>query len=129
MCYFSLGEFKQCIKCLEEGKVLIAQVGVHGRQLETRLMNIEAELYQLKTAYSNRRHIQEVILHQSSAMLSPVDRAYALANIAFLDIITGADTNAVTCNLDAAMMVFQNGNYPRGISWCKSFYADLLYRE
>jgi hypothetical protein len=27
------------------------------------------------------------------------------------------------------MMVFQNGNYPRGISWCKSFYADLLYRE
>ncbi|KAJ6565535.1 hypothetical protein DFH09DRAFT_984319 [Mycena vulgaris] len=129
LCYSSMGDFKQCMKCLEEGKELVIQAGMQGGQMEILLMDIEANLYQTKTEYSNARRIQEAILNQTSPVLSPVDHAYALATIAFLDIVTGAEADFVSRNLDAAMTAFQSAQYPRGISFCEIYHAELLLRE
>jgi tetratricopeptide (TPR) repeat protein len=92
-------------------------------------MNIEAEVYQLKTEYTKARCIHEAILRQTSAELSPIAHAHALASIAFLDTVTGASAEIVSRNLDTATVAFQNAHFPRGISTCELFYADLLLRE
>ncbi|KAF7344728.1 NB-ARC domain-containing protein [Mycena venus] len=129
MCYTSMGEFKQCMQCLKEGKELVVQAGLQGGQLEILLMGIEAEVYLLKTEYSDARRIQMAILHQTSKVLSPVDHAHALSNIAFLDIVTGACTDVVSRNLNAATTIFGNVPYPHGISISECFRTELRQRE
>jgi hypothetical protein len=129
MCYLGLGDFSRCIQLLENGKELVVRAGVQGGQMECFLLNIEAVAYQLKTEYSDARRIQEAILNQTSAVLSPVEHAYALTNIACCDIVTGARADVVSRNLNAAAIAFRNANYQRGISACEVHQADLFLRE
>jgi hypothetical protein len=128
-CYTSLGDFKHTVETLEEAKELVVRAGMQGGQVESVLMSMQAEVYLLKTEYSDARRIQEVILRQTSAMLSPVDHAYALMNIASLDIATGASADVVSLNLNAALTCFQNAHHLRGISACEYFHAELRHRE
>ncbi|KAJ7835259.1 hypothetical protein B0H14DRAFT_3707120 [Mycena olivaceomarginata] len=128
-CHLALGNFKQSLELLDEGKQLIVRVGIQGGQMETGLMSIEAIVYHDKTEYSDARRIQEAILHRTSAVLSPVGNAYALLNIAILDIVTGASTDVVSRKLNGAMTTFRNVHDPRGISFCDCVRADLQLRE
>ncbi|KAJ7795068.1 hypothetical protein B0H13DRAFT_1935030 [Mycena leptocephala] len=128
-CYGSMGDFTRCIQVLEEGKEMIIGAGLQGGLKESLLMNTEAELYQIKTEYSDARRVHEAILHQTSAVLSPVEYGHALLNIAFLDVVTGASTDVVSRKLDAAIALFRNTQYSRGISLCEHCHADLLLRE
>lgn len=129
MCYSAMGDFNHGIALLDEGKELVVRGGLQGGQMESFLMSSEANLYQTKTEYSNARRIQEAVLHQTSAVLSPMEHAYALLNIAFLDIVTGISTAVVSHNLDAATMLFRNAQFPHGISWCECYRADVRHRE
>ncbi|KAJ7765964.1 hypothetical protein B0H14DRAFT_3592726 [Mycena olivaceomarginata] len=129
LCYCSLGDLKRSTQLIGEGKELVATAGIQGGELESMLLNIEANVYQLKTEYAEARRIQEVILHQTSAVHSPVAHAYALADIAFLNIVTGASADIVSRNLDAARITFRNAQYLRGISFCAVFHADFMLRE
>ncbi|KAJ7796270.1 hypothetical protein B0H14DRAFT_2620107 [Mycena olivaceomarginata] len=119
-------QLAQETQVLDEGKELVVQLGLQGGQVESLLMNIEADLYQVKTEYSNAWRVQEAILRQTSAVLSPVDHAYALANIAFLDVVTGASADVVVRNLDAATRLFGNAQFPRGVSSSRVEYMRLF---
>ncbi|KAJ7765111.1 hypothetical protein B0H14DRAFT_3593245 [Mycena olivaceomarginata] len=55
LCYSALGNFQQSLELLDEGKELIIRAGVQGGRMESQLMNIEANVYQDKTEYSNAR--------------------------------------------------------------------------
>ncbi|KAJ7721979.1 hypothetical protein B0H14DRAFT_3520459 [Mycena olivaceomarginata] len=129
MCYAALGDFKRSTWLLSKWKDLVARAGMQGGEFGSLLMNMEAEVYQLKTEYTEARRIQEVLLRQTSAVLCPNVHGYTLANIAFLDTVTGASTDVVSSNLRAATRVFQIAHYPRGISICELFHAGLLLRE
>jgi tetratricopeptide (TPR) repeat protein len=125
LCCLFLGHFKHCLKLLDDGTKVVVRAGVQGGKMDSIPMNIKAELYQVKTEYSDARRIQETILHKTSAMLSPLDHGYALANIAFLDIATGITAEIVYRNLNAAIRAFQSGHSSRGICWCDLYHADL----
>ncbi|KAJ7926037.1 hypothetical protein B0H13DRAFT_2565702 [Mycena leptocephala] len=129
LCYSAQGDFRRCMKCLEEGKGLIFRAGLQGGQMENMLMTIEADLYQLKTEYSNGRRIQEAMLCSTSAVLSSIPQASVRLNIAFLDIVTGASIDVVSRNLDAATTVFGTAQYQRGLCYCDYCHAELLFRE
>ncbi|KAJ7847571.1 hypothetical protein B0H14DRAFT_3453652 [Mycena olivaceomarginata] len=92
-------------------------------------MNLEAELYQMKTEYSDARRIHEAVLHKTSTELAPIDYAYAQVNTAFLDIVTDASTEVVFPKLNGAMTAFRNRHYAPGISVCEYCHADLRHRE
>ncbi|KAF7344685.1 NB-ARC domain-containing protein [Mycena venus] len=129
LCYALLGNFKQSLELLDEGKGLIVRAGVQGGEMESILMNIEANVYQDKTEYSTARHIQEAILHQTSAVLSPISHAFALVSIATLDIVTGTSADIVARNLDAGRTSFRIAQDARGIMLCDCNHADLRLRE
>ncbi|KAJ7725889.1 hypothetical protein B0H14DRAFT_2641219 [Mycena olivaceomarginata] len=59
----------------------------------------------------------------------PVKYALTLAEIAFLDIVTGANMDIVSVNLDAARSLFQKSQYWKGISTCDLIHAELQLRE
>jgi hypothetical protein len=69
-CYSQLGHFKHSIQLVQEGKALIAQGGMQGGDSELRLTHLEGEVYELRTEYAEAQHIHELILQQSSAVLS-----------------------------------------------------------
>ncbi|KAJ7091777.1 hypothetical protein C8R44DRAFT_860986 [Mycena epipterygia] len=129
LCYSWLGNFRESLELLNEGKELIVRAGVQGGQMEIFLMNDEAIVHQYRADYSGARRIQEAMLRQTSAVLSPVEHGHALVNITSLDIVTGADANAVSRNLDAALTAFQSAQYPRGILFCDFSRAALQLRE
>ncbi|KAJ7330420.1 hypothetical protein DFH08DRAFT_882605 [Mycena albidolilacea] len=102
---------------------------MQGGDSELRLAHLEGEVYQLRTDYAESRHIHELILQQSSAMLSPVTYAYNLVNIVSLDLLTGTSTDLVSHHLDAAADAFQTAQFPRGILLCQVLAVDLKVRE
>ncbi|KAJ7866922.1 hypothetical protein B0H14DRAFT_2731931, partial [Mycena olivaceomarginata] len=83
LCYSFLGYLNCSMQFLDEGKELVVRASLQGGEMEELLKNIESNVYQAKTEYSNARRIHEAILCQTSAVLSPVSHAYALVNIAF----------------------------------------------
>jgi tetratricopeptide (TPR) repeat protein len=92
-------------------------------------MNLEAEVHQLKTEYAEAQQIHTAILCQTSVVLTPLDNAQALVNLAFLDIIMGASTDIISHNLETAITTFRKAQYSLGISLCVFSHADLLLRE
>jgi tetratricopeptide (TPR) repeat protein len=129
LCYKALGDFKHVTQVLGEAKELVASAGIQGGQFHNIIMDSEAEMHLLRTEYTEARHIQEAILDQTSAVLSPVGHGYALINIALLDILTGNSADMVVRNLDAATSAFCKAQYLHGISWCELGHADLQLRE
>ncbi|KAF7344740.1 NB-ARC domain-containing protein [Mycena venus] len=129
VCCFSLGDFKHAMKWVDTGKEVVVRAGLQGGQMEYQLMDIKASVYERKTEYSSARGIQEAILHRTSAVLSHLNHAYTLINIASLDVSTGASADLVSRNLNAGATSFRNAQYLRGISFCELYDADLRHRE
>jgi hypothetical protein len=129
LCYSSLGYFKQGLELLDQAKKLIIRAGLQGGEMEMLLMNLEAELYQMKTEYSDARRIHEAVLQKTSTELSPIHYAYAQVNTAFLDIVTDAGIEVVFPKLNGVMTAFRNRHYAPGISVCEYCHADLRHRE
>ncbi|KAJ7799379.1 hypothetical protein B0H14DRAFT_2903063 [Mycena olivaceomarginata] len=129
MCYGELGDFKQSLQRAKKARELMMSAGMQGGYLHAHLSNIEAEAYYRKTEYAEAQKIYGVVLHQTSAMLSPVSYAYALISIVSLDLATGASTDIVSHNLQAAETIFRKVQFMRGISLCEVHTADLKFRE
>jgi hypothetical protein len=128
-CYGVHGDFKNCLQLIKEGKELVVQAGMQGGYAESDLMSIEAGTYLLKTEYAEAHQILTIILHHTQVSAMPVKYALTLAEIAFLDIVTGANMDIVSVNLDAARSLFQKSQYWKGISTCDLIHAELQLRE
>ncbi|KAJ6471460.1 hypothetical protein C8R45DRAFT_1078276 [Mycena sanguinolenta] len=129
MCYKGLGDYKYSMKLLGKGRQLVLRAGMQGAEIEAMLMSLEAHIYQLKTEYAEARQVHEAIKHQASPVLSPLDYAYAVLNIAWLDVVIGANAEIVSSNIDAAIAAFGNANDWRSVQECELCYADLQLRE
>ncbi|KAJ7862846.1 hypothetical protein B0H13DRAFT_1899839 [Mycena leptocephala] len=111
--YTYLGDFKSSIQLWVEGKELVARSGMEGEN----------------SRYTEARRIQEVILRQTSPVLSPARHGHALVNIVFLETVTGTSTDIVARNIDAAIAAFRNAQYSRGIFLCDYCHPDLQLRD
>ncbi|KAF7373044.1 NB-ARC domain-containing protein [Mycena sanguinolenta] len=129
MCYKGLGDFKHSMKLLGKGRQLVLRAGMQGAEVEAMLMSLEAHIYQLKTEYAEARQVHEEIMHQASPVLSPLDYAYAVLNIAWLDIVTGASVEIVSGKIDVAVSALGNAKDWRGMLECDVCRADLQLRE
>ncbi|KAK7006164.1 AAA domain-containing protein [Favolaschia claudopus] len=129
MCCTSLGDFRQTLQLVAEAKELVQRTGMEGGEFENMMLNTEADVYQLKTEYLEARRLHELILSQTSVAQSPVTHAYALVNIAYLQIMTGVSADIVSQTLDTATTTFRNAQYPRGVNACDVYRADFLLRE
>ncbi|KAK7006188.1 hypothetical protein R3P38DRAFT_3214242 [Favolaschia claudopus] len=55
--------------------------------------------------------------------------AYALVNVAYLQITTGVSAEIVSRTVDSATTTFRTAQYPRDVDACDVYRADFLLRE
>ncbi|KAJ7800145.1 hypothetical protein B0H14DRAFT_2900838 [Mycena olivaceomarginata] len=128
-CYLAFGDFKHGLDITKEWKALILRAGIQGGVPEFTLMNMEAEIHQLRTDYASAKKIQDVILSHTSPVLSPFYYALALVNIVALDLATGGCTDIISGNLQVAIDTFRRIQFPSGNLVCEVYTADLNLRK
>ncbi|KAK7030126.1 NB-ARC domain-containing protein [Favolaschia claudopus] len=129
LCTEALGDFNSALQVLQKGKDLVLTAGLHTGGFEGLILNLEGEVYNLKTEYSRARKVHEQILSQTSVIMSPLQHADAVLNIAMLDIATGVSANIVLEKLENATSIYQAANYFRGVPQCQYAAAELELRE
>ncbi|KAK6977185.1 NB-ARC domain-containing protein [Favolaschia claudopus] len=129
LCTEALGDFNSALEVLQKGKDLVLTAGLHAGGFEGLILNLEGEIYNLKTEYSRARKVHEQILSQTSVIMSPLQHADAVLNIAMLDIATGVSENIVLEKLENATSIYQAANYFRGVPQCQYAAAELELRE
>ncbi|KAF8160107.1 hypothetical protein K438DRAFT_1776647 [Mycena galopus ATCC 62051] len=127
--YTRLGNFKHSLELLQKAKLIVACDGIPEGEAQKRLMNIEGNIYGMKTDYVKARAVQEIILCQTSPVLAPIQHASCLLNIANLDVMIGASAEIVAFNVDAAASLFQSTKQLHMMSSCAIIRAHLQLRE
>jgi tetratricopeptide (TPR) repeat protein len=92
------------------------------------LINLQAEIYKVKSEYLEARSIHTGILREAS----PDQYAYygiTLLNIAEIDVAIGAPKEDVQRNCDTAKEIFKTAGLGIEVTMCNATLADLYLRE
>jgi hypothetical protein len=91
-------------------------------------MNAEAEVHRLKSEYFSARDIQLQLLHENSADMDPYRHAWALVNVAEIDV-SSIFQDDVQGKIHAAKSLFTAIEDVRGVRYCDVIQANLSLRE
>ncbi|KAJ7122181.1 hypothetical protein C8R44DRAFT_919353 [Mycena epipterygia] len=129
VCVRSLGDYKNCIFICHRVQKLLELCGMCESRLGHNIINVEAEVHQLKSEYAEARSLHTKIVQNTSADQNAYVYAFGLLNIADIDIMMGVSTQEVHDNLDKAKGIFSNIHYRPGITCCELSLASLHLRE
>ncbi|KAJ6569412.1 hypothetical protein B0H19DRAFT_1135353 [Mycena capillaripes] len=129
MCCVSVGDFKRSAAFCAEGRELLHVCGLEGIDLDLMLISSEADTHFCKSEYTEARKILVHLAEIQPAEKSAINHAYAQCTIAGIDIITEADEEKIRERLNLARALVAAIPYPRGITLCDVFFADLDLRE
>jgi tetratricopeptide (TPR) repeat protein len=126
-CTSQLGAYRKSIDYLRRAKQLVGICGMQGGSFDSDIKIVEAQVHLLKSEYTDARSIHSQILQNSDQ--DPHECAWALVNIAEIDVMTGATESTVQKNLNEAKTIFSNMKYFGGVICCEMILADLRLRE
>ncbi|KAF8139151.1 hypothetical protein K438DRAFT_1785943 [Mycena galopus ATCC 62051] len=126
MCLSTLGDYKQSIALNVRARDLIGLCGASGGQLDYGIMVQQAEVHKNKSEYVEARNIHSSLLEEVSIHQVPFQHAFALLNIAEIDVSIGAPKQNVQRNIQTATKLF-NGRLQ--VMMCDIVLADLHLRE
>ncbi|KAJ7939814.1 hypothetical protein B0H13DRAFT_1850578 [Mycena leptocephala] len=126
-CTTQLGDFRNSILHLHRAKEILGICGITGGRLDSSIETAKAELHLLKSEYTDARSIHTQIAQNMDG--DPFEYAWALLNIALIDVITGATEEAVQKNLNDAKTLFSTMKSVVGVTCCEMISADLQLRE
>ncbi|KAJ7855848.1 hypothetical protein B0H13DRAFT_1902893 [Mycena leptocephala] len=113
-CTSQLGAYLKSIDYLRRAKQLAGICGMQGGSFDSNIKIVEAQVHLLKSEYTDARSIHTQILQNSDQ--DPHECAWALVNIAKIDVMTGATESAVQKYLNGAKTIFSNMKYFGGTS-------------
>ncbi|KAJ7816648.1 hypothetical protein B0H13DRAFT_1923461 [Mycena leptocephala] len=126
-CTAQLGDFRNSILHLHRAKEILGICGITGGRLDSSIETAKAELHLLKSEYTDARSIHTQIAQNMDG--DPFEYAWALLNIALIDVMTGATEEAVQKNLNDAKTLFSTMKSVVGVTCCEMISADLQLRE
>ncbi|KAJ7095613.1 hypothetical protein C8R44DRAFT_951063 [Mycena epipterygia] len=129
MALYSLGHYNQTLVVCHAGRRLLDMCGLSGGPADRDLMSTAAEVHLLKSEYAEARSIQMTIAHETSPEQNVYNHAYALFNIAQIDVIIGASEHDVHQNLNIARRIFTTMKSQIALTECDQILADLYLRE
>ncbi|KAJ7462864.1 hypothetical protein FB451DRAFT_1494898 [Mycena latifolia] len=131
-CYQSCGDIQNSIFLCQRARKLLELCGTTTGSTYITLLQDLAEAQLLKSEYAEARNIH-VELVRDAATQDPYNYAWALLNIAQLDIIIGGSKQDVVSNLDKAMALFDADRYGYNIMsakrYCNIVSGQLHLRE
>jgi tetratricopeptide (TPR) repeat protein len=119
------GSYSLCISLLDQAINLLDLCGIAGGPVHGAIRSSQAEVHRCKSEYVDARNILIHILHDTNADHNPYIHAFALLNIAQVDVEIGGFGNDVQQNIHRAGVLFQKINYSLGIKYCDMFRAAL----
>ncbi|KAJ7493580.1 hypothetical protein FB451DRAFT_1164474 [Mycena latifolia] len=128
VCCGSLGDYNQSITLLERGRELLKLCGLSGSTSDLSIIIQKAQIHSLKSEYVQAQSLHTQTLQHATAEHHPYIYAFALLNIAEINVLTGAYKAEVHQNLNNAMQIFQLHHSPASI-YCKTIFADLDLRD
>jgi tetratricopeptide (TPR) repeat protein len=125
ICWQNLGSYSHCSPLLDRAIHLLDLCGMSGGELHGAIMITQAEVHRCKSEYLEARNIQMHILQDISTDRNALYHAFALLNIAQLDVETGSIKDDVQWNINTAEVLLKTINYSIGITYCDMFRAAL----
>ncbi|KAJ7127309.1 hypothetical protein C8R43DRAFT_1028278 [Mycena crocata] len=129
MCRYAMGRYSDSTSLSKRARDLLVLCGLSGGQLDQSIMNSLAEVHRLKSEYVQARNIQTEILHNVSHERDPYHYAFALLNIAQIDVEIATPRHEVERNLDTAHSILDVMSHTMAGIWCNMIRAALLTRE
>ncbi|KAJ7067364.1 hypothetical protein C8F01DRAFT_666009 [Mycena amicta] len=129
MALTAIGKFPQSAQALAEGREAIVRSNMLNSQHDYMLMNTEADMHQVKTEYREAREIFSTIVQRTSAALSPSTYAYAVVNLAFVDVVTGGTSESILSHVETARETFRVSRDTRGLQIAEICHAYLSLRD
>ncbi|KAJ7041117.1 hypothetical protein C8F04DRAFT_1303741 [Mycena alexandri] len=128
--HVALGNLSRAFDLCEQAEAQLSRGGMKGTDKPLLILDVQADIHLRKSEYIEARKMQTRIASRTSPNLSPKYHANSLANIAFLDILTGSNEAEIRSSLDAAKAVYVFLGDPR-IELCDWVTAELylLQRE
>ncbi|KAJ7654300.1 hypothetical protein B0H17DRAFT_1214395 [Mycena rosella] len=125
------GDYRKAVAACKEGVVLVHALGLDSTSYLYRgLIILLGEVHFARTEYDDARKLNEALA--TSALNTKGDalavRGYALHNLAFADISTGAsDVPGISRNLDAARRIFVDVSDGYGVDMCNIARMELHF--
>jgi tetratricopeptide (TPR) repeat protein len=129
MSWSALGNYKQAITLVQRARDLLSLCGMSGGDADNSLMSTQAAIHMLKSEYMQGRKIQAQILNKIPVDQAPANYAFAVLNLAEIDIAVGAPEDDVQKNINAAKSIFTAMAYSTGLTMCDATLADLYLRD
>jgi tetratricopeptide (TPR) repeat protein len=129
MCCYMWGDYTQSISLSSRARHLLNLCGLSGSSLDYNIVTTQAETHKFKSEYVEARSIHNGILQETSIHQDPYNHAFALLNIAEIDVSMDAPKHDVQRSYDTARKVFSTQQYQIGLMMCDTILADLYLRE
>jgi tetratricopeptide (TPR) repeat protein len=121
------GNFPASTVHFQRAREFLGICGMSGSDLNYRIIASQAEVHLKKSEFAEARSIYAQILKNTSSDQHAESHAYALLNIAEIDVTIGATEQEVNQNLDMARLIFEDFKYE--INYSDMIVADLELRE
>ncbi|KAJ7626168.1 hypothetical protein FB45DRAFT_869259 [Roridomyces roridus] len=124
-----MGNYKHSASLCQKAKLLLKLCGITEGLVHMALKNTSAELVLIKTEYNLARSIQLEIVDKTSPEKGPFNLAFAHANLAHIDIMTGAEGPQVLEHVEKSRSLFTALKVLAGLAYCDLLEADLELRD
>ncbi|KAJ7736149.1 hypothetical protein B0H16DRAFT_1764430 [Mycena metata] len=126
-CLNFLGDYKGTVIHIHRAKEMLRVCGMARGDNNCSLMNTLAEVHLRKSEYAEAISIHEDLIENSSA--NPVSYAFALLNIAQIQIKSGGGEPNILEKIDQAKAIFSRVGLPHPDVYCEVMVAELIQRE
>ncbi|KAJ7763324.1 hypothetical protein B0H16DRAFT_1368322, partial [Mycena metata] len=129
VCLTEMGHYARSIFCCIRAKNLVTSCGMSGGGTDHTIMSSKAEVHKLKSEYMEARDIHNRILQGASMEQDQYSHAYALFNIADIDIAMGNFGDDVRKSLAKAESIFNAVGDEGAVQWCQVVRADIKFND
>ncbi|KAJ7242073.1 hypothetical protein C8J57DRAFT_1726465 [Mycena rebaudengoi] len=128
-CCIALGLLARGAALCAEARALVLACGMRDSEQRIAVDDIATDVHFLRTEYAECRAFHAAVVRDTGAGgARSMFHAYALASVAHMDILTGADEGAIVANLEEARRVAQAHRFSWGLLFCDARAADLCLR-
>ncbi|KAJ7907775.1 hypothetical protein B0H13DRAFT_2499871 [Mycena leptocephala] len=127
-CCYKLGNHMKAMSLCIRARDLLGLCAMSGGTLDYNIMNTQAEIHRLKSEYAEARSIHISIL-EGTTIQDTYEYAFALLNVAEIDVLIGAPKNDVQRNCDRARKMLDTVGDVEGVAMCDVILADLYLRD
>ncbi|KAJ7797980.1 hypothetical protein B0H14DRAFT_3546462 [Mycena olivaceomarginata] len=128
MCTRSVGNWQKSMTNLCRARELLGLCGLSGGRIDHDITIGQAENHLVKSEYAEARRLYSQMVETTSPDQNAEAYAFALLNIAEVDIMIGHPAEDVDNTLGKAKEIFSSVNDQQGIKYCDMFWAYMEFR-